>query len=65
MTRKKVNAQSHSFGNQILDMVHHEQDHIICGGSNLQTLTFKLLNARGQVVNLNGAHMRFSILFQP
>ena len=46
-------------------MTQHEQDHIICGGSNLQTLTFRLVNARGQVVNLNGAHMSFSILFQP
>ena len=62
---KKVNAQSLGFGGQILDLTVHEQDHIICGGANLQTLTFRLVNARGMVVNLNGAHMSFSILFQP
>ena len=62
---KKVNATSTHFGGQILDLTIHEQDHIICGGSNLQTLSFKLVDARGQVVNLNGAHMSFSLLFQP
>ena len=62
---KKVNAQSSGFGGWILDMTQHEQDHVVCGGSNLQTLTFRLVNARGQVVNLNGSHMSFSILFQP
>ena len=62
---KKVNAQSNGFGGMILGMTQHEQDHIICGSANLQTLTFKLVNARGQVVNLNGGHMSFSILFQP
>ena len=49
---KKVNAQSLGFGGQILDLTQHEQDHIVCGGSNLQTLTFRLVNARGQVLSL-------------
>ncbi len=62
---KKVNAQSNGFGDMTLDMTQHDQDHIICWSANLQTLTFKLVNARGQVVNLNGAHMSFSIIFQP
>ena len=62
---KKVNAHSLGFGGQIMDLTQHEQDHVVCGGSNLQTLTVRLVNARGQVVNLNGAHMSFSILFQP
>jgi hypothetical protein len=61
---KKVNAQSLGFGHAIIDLTQHEQDHFVVGGSHLKTLSFKLVNSRGHVVNLNGAWMSFSLLFQ-
>ena len=59
-----MNAQSLGFGRSILDLTQHEQDHFVVGGSHLKTLSFKLVNSRGHVVNLNGAFMTFSLLFQ-
>jgi hypothetical protein len=56
---KKVNAQSLGFGHAIIDLTQHEQDHFVVGGSHLKTLSFKLVNSRGHVVNLNGAWMSF------
>ena len=59
-----IQANNKDFGQEFLDLTVHEQDHIVCGGANLQTISFKLVNARGHVVNLNGAHMSFTLLFQ-
>jgi hypothetical protein len=51
------------WGEVIIDNLFHAQDFIECGGLNLKTLQFDIKDAEGQPVDLQSAHVSFSLLF--
>ena len=60
---KKVPVSS-SFGYLIMDSVVAPHDKIDVSRQLIKTLRFTLKNVHGNVINLNGAHCSFSLVFQ-
>ena len=63
---RKISPDSNygGFGNLIIDHLQNELDYFVTGGMTLKTLKIKLVNAYGEVVNLNGTNWSFSIMLQ-
>ena len=54
---------SESYGGYITDKLNHPAEYIDVGGSQLQSLKFKLVDGKGEVVNMRGRSIAFSIIF--
>jgi hypothetical protein len=50
-------------GGYITDRLANPFEHIECGGQQLQSLNFKLCDGNGQVVDMKGRSIAFSIIF--
>ena len=59
---KKIPVSS-SYGFLIIDSVVSNHDKIDVSRQTLKTLEFRLTNVRGQVINLHGSHISFSLIF--
>ena len=59
---RKIPVNS-SFGGVTFDNLFHSQDFIECEGVTLRTLQFEVKDAFGREIDLNGAHVSFSLLF--
>ena len=53
------------FGSTLRDQLQTDLDYFVCAREAIKTLHFRLVNARGATVNLNGADWSFAIIFQP
>ena len=60
---KKIPVSS-SFGYLILDSVVAPHDKIDVSRQSIKTLQFTLKNVHGNIINLHGAHISFSLIFQ-
>ena len=52
-----------SFSGYITDKLNHPAEYIDVGGAQLQSLKFKLVDGKGEVVNMRGRSIAFSIIF--
>ena len=50
-------------GSYVTDKLNHPAEFIECGGQQLQSLKFKLTDGNGQVVDMKGRSIAFSIIF--
>ena len=53
------------FGSTLRDQLQTDLDYFVCAGEAIKTLHFRLVNARGATVNLNGSDWSFAVIFQP
>jgi hypothetical protein len=51
------------FSGYITDKLNHPAEYIDVGGAQLQSLKFKLVDGKGEVVNMHGRSIAFSIIF--
>jgi hypothetical protein len=51
------------FSGYITDKLNHPAEYIDVGGAQLQSLKFKLVDGKGEVVNMRGRSIAFSIIF--
>jgi hypothetical protein len=52
-----------SFSGYITDKLNHPAEYIDCGGAQLQSLRFRLVDGNGAVVDMKGRSIAFSIIF--
>ena len=51
------------FGSTLRDQLQTDMDYFVCARDAIKTLHFRLVNARGATVDLNGGDLSFAVIF--